>query len=73
MAEPRPDLTFTHPMVENVVSKIGIHATEPGDPCGSGMHLHLSPALLDDDGHVDFGVLGSVEVRFGSRGPPVSG
>lgn len=58
MAEPLPDLTFTHPMVENVVSKIGIHATEPGDPCGSGMHLHLSPALLDDDGHVDFGVLG---------------
>ena len=58
MPEPSPDLTFTHPMVENVVSKIGIHATEPGDPCGSGMHLHLSPALLDDDGHVDFGVLG---------------
>jgi uncharacterized protein (TIGR00369 family) len=52
LAEQRRD------MVENVISKIGIHATEPGDPCGSGMHLHLSPALLDDDGHVDFGVLG---------------
>ena len=58
MAEQREDSLFTHPMGENVVGKIGIHATEIGDPCGSGMHLHLSPALLDDDGHVEFGVLG---------------
>ncbi len=51
-------MTFTHPMVDSVVCKIGIHMTEGDDPCGPAMHLHLSPALLDDDGHVDFGVLG---------------
>ncbi len=58
MAEQREEPFFTHPMSENVVGKIGIHATDIGDPCGSGMHLHLSAALLEDDGHVEFGVLG---------------
>lgn len=48
----------SHPMAGHVLAQLGIHATEDGDPCGSGMHLHLAPQLLDDDGHVDFGVLG---------------
>jgi acyl-coenzyme A thioesterase PaaI-like protein len=48
----------THPMAGHVLGRLGIHATEADDPCGPGMHLHLAPQLLDDDGHVDFGVLG---------------
>jgi acyl-coenzyme A thioesterase PaaI-like protein len=48
----------SHPMAGHVLGRLGIHATEPGDPCGDGMHLHLAPQLLDEDGHVDFGVLG---------------
>lgn len=47
-----------HPMAGHVLGQIGIHATSDDDPCGPGMHLHLAPQLLDDDGHVDFGVLG---------------
>ncbi len=50
--------TEPHPMDEHVIGQIGIHAVEPPDPCGTGMHLHLSPAVMEDDGHVDFGVLG---------------
>lgn len=42
----------------HVLSQIGLHAAGPGDPCGAGLHLHLSPMVLEDDGHVDFGVLG---------------
>jgi len=49
---------LSHPMAGNVLGHIGIHATELDDPCGPGMHLHLTPAVLDEDGHVDFGVLG---------------
>ena len=49
---------LTHPMAGNVLGHIGIHAVDEGDPCGPGMHLHLSPAVLEPDGHVDFGVLG---------------
>lgn len=45
-------------MAGHVLGQLGIHATEEDDPCGPGMHLHLAPPLLDDDGHVDFGVLG---------------
>ena len=45
-------------MAGHVLGRLGIHATDEGDPCGSGMHLHLAPQLLEDDGHVDFGVLG---------------
>jgi acyl-coenzyme A thioesterase PaaI-like protein len=45
-------------MAGNVLAHIGIHATELDDPCGPGLHLHLTPAVMDDDGHVDFGVLG---------------
>jgi uncharacterized protein (TIGR00369 family) len=48
----------THPMAGHVLGQIGIHAAEQDDPCGPGMHLHLAPQLMDDDGHVDFGVLG---------------
>ena len=48
----------SHPMAGHVLGQIGIHAVEEGDPCGPGMHLHLAPQLLEDDGHVDFGVLG---------------
>lgn len=48
----------SHPMAGHVLGRLGIHATDKGDPCGDGMHLHLAPPLLDDDGHVDFGVLG---------------
>lgn len=47
-----------HPMAEHVINQIGLHASEPGDECGPGLHLHLSPLVLEDDGHVDFGVLG---------------
>ena len=45
-------------MAGHVLGQIGIHAAEQDDPCGPGMHLHLAPQLLEDDGHVDFGVLG---------------
>lgn len=45
-------------MAGHVLGQIGIHAVEENDPCGPGMHLHLAPQLLEDDGHVDFGVLG---------------
>jgi len=45
-------------MTGHVLGQIGIHAVPPDDPCGPGMHLHLAEQLLDDDGHVDFGVLG---------------
>ena len=47
-----------HPMADHVINRIGLHASEPGDQCGPGLHLHLSPMVLEDDGHVDFGVLG---------------
>lgn len=45
-------------MDDHVIGQIGLHACPPEDPCGPGLHLHLSPLLLEDDGHVDFGVLG---------------
>lgn len=45
-------------MAGHVLGQLGIHAAEDDDPCGSGMHLHLASQLLEDDGHVDFGVLG---------------
>jgi hypothetical protein len=49
---------FTHMMAGHVLGQIGLHSVGPDDPCGSGIHLHLSPLLLEDDGHIDFGVLG---------------
>jgi uncharacterized protein (TIGR00369 family) len=49
---------LTHPMAGHVIGQIGLHAVGHDDPCGSGIHLHLSPLLLEDDGHIDFGVLG---------------
>jgi acyl-coenzyme A thioesterase PaaI-like protein len=48
-------------MAGHVLGQIGIHAVAADDTsCGGpgGMHLHLAPQLLEDDGHVDFGVLG---------------
>ena len=56
-----PDETVTgdqHPMSDHVLVKIGLHAGVAHDPCGEGLHLHLSPLLLEPDGHLDFGVLG---------------
>jgi uncharacterized protein (TIGR00369 family) len=57
---------------EHVIARIGVHAPGDGDPCGPGMHLHVTPVLLEPDGHLDFGVLGvfldiasSQAVRFG--------
>ena len=43
---------------DHVMTKIGVHAPTADDPCGPGMHLHVSPVLLESDGHLDFGVLG---------------
>ena len=45
-------------MAGHVLGQIGIHAVDDADECGPGMHLHLAPQLMEDDGHVDFGVLG---------------
>ena len=45
-------------MAGHVLGQIGIHAADMDDECGPGMHLHLAPQVMDDDGHVDFGVLG---------------
>jgi len=57
---PKPDESAhdAHAMDDHVLGQIGLHAVAPGDPCGPGLHLHLSPLLLEDDGHIDFGVLG---------------
>jgi uncharacterized protein (TIGR00369 family) len=44
-------------MSRHVVTSIGIHIED--EACAPGLHLHLSPGLFDDDGHVAFGVLGS--------------
>ena len=43
---------------DHVIGKIGVHAPSRDDPCGPGMHLHVTPVLLEPDGHLDFGVLG---------------
>lgn len=50
--------TPMHPMDDHVLGQIGLHLGADDGPCGAGMHLHLSPVLLEDDGHLDFGVLG---------------
>jgi acyl-coenzyme A thioesterase PaaI-like protein len=42
----------------HIISKIGIHAPAEDDPCGPGMHIHVTPVLLEPDGHLDFGALG---------------
>lgn len=47
-----------NPMADHVINKIGLHAPDPDGPCGNRLHLHVSPMVLEDDGHVDFGVLG---------------
>lgn len=44
-------------MAHHVLGQIGLHL-DPKAACGSGLHLHLDPMLLEDDGHLDFGVLG---------------
>lgn len=48
----------TNPMEDHVLGRIGLHVADESAPCGAGMHLHLSPVLFEDDGHLDFGVLG---------------
>lgn len=49
-----------HSLEGHVLGQIGLHFVGAENSCGpgSGLHLHLSPVLLDPDGHVDFGVLG---------------
>lgn len=54
----QPDAEPRHPMADHVINQIGLHAPDPDGPCGDRLHLHLSPMVLEDDGHVDFGVLG---------------
>jgi acyl-coenzyme A thioesterase PaaI-like protein len=44
-------------MSDHVLGQIGLHL-DPAAACGSGLHLHLDPMLFEDDGHLDFGVLG---------------
>ena len=51
----------------HVLGQIGLHWPESGDPCGEGLHLHISPLLLEPDGHVDFGVLGVFLDMAGSQ------
>ena len=54
----RTDDAPSNPMADHVINKIGLHAPDPDGPCGDRLHLHLSPMVMEDDGHVDFGVLG---------------
>lgn len=54
----QPGVEPRHPMADHVINQIGLHAPDPEGPCGDRLHLHLSPMVLEDDGHVDFGVLG---------------
>ena len=51
----------------HVLGQIGLHWPEEGDPCGEGLHLHISPLLLEPDGHIDFGVLGVFLDMAGSQ------
>lgn len=47
-----------HSMSAHVIGLIGLHIGTPDDACPNDLHLHLSPALMEPDGHVDFGALG---------------
>lgn len=63
--------SLAHAMDDHVVGQIGLHVTDESDACGPGMHLHLSPVLLEDDGHLDFGVLGVfLDMASSMAGPP---
>lgn len=44
-------------MSEHVITRIGIHLGT--DDCHPDLHLHVTPSVLDPDGHVTFGVLGA--------------
>lgn len=55
----------------HVLGQIGLHWPEPGDACGEGLHLHLTPMVLEPDGHVDFGVLGVFLDMAGSQAGPM--
>ncbi len=55
----------------HVLGQIGLHWPEAGDPCGEGLHLHISPLLLEPDGHLDFGVLGVFLDMAGSQAGPM--
>ncbi|HEY9557248.1 MAG TPA: hypothetical protein VIR58_10965 [Acidimicrobiales bacterium] len=57
MSSPNDPPTL-HSLGDHVLGQIGLHAGGSADACGSDLHLHLSPLLLEEDGHVDFGVLG---------------
>ena len=58
-------------MTGHVLGQIGLHWPEAGDPCGEGLHLHISPLLLEPDGHIDFGVLGVFLDMAGSQAGPM--
>src|SRR6476620_5961201 len=59
--------SHAHSMDGHVLGQIGLHWPEAGDPCGEGLHLHISPLLLEPDGHIDFGVLGVFLDMAGSQ------
>ncbi len=59
--------SHAHSMDGHVLGQIGLHWPEEGDPCGEGLHLHISPLLLEPDGHIDFGVLGVFLDMAGSQ------
>ncbi len=58
-------------MTGHVLGQIGLHWPEQGDACGEGLHLHVSPMLLEPDGHLDFGVLGVFLDMAGSQAGPM--
>ncbi len=53
-----PATADVHPFTDHVLAKVGLHAGDTAGGCEDGLHLHISDDVLDDDGHVDFGVLG---------------
>lgn len=69
--EPTVEHEHAHSMTGHVLGQIGLHWPEPGDPCGEGLHLHVSPLLLEPDGHFDFGVLGVFLDMAGSQAGPM--
>src|SRR4051794_20886496 len=70
-SEPAVEHEHEHSMTGHVLGQIGLHWPEAGDPCGEGLHLHISPLLLEPDGHLDFGVLGAFLDMAGSQAGPM--
>lgn len=56
-------------MSRHVVTGIGVHIED--EECAPGLHLHLSPNLMDADGHVAFGVLGAFVDLASSQTPGI--